>query len=77
MTNYREPIRPINIVYAFETMDERLTRRQIAERLDRKPAPHLNNMIDSLVTEGYLNREVVTLPNGVDMFVYSRIVPLE
>lgn len=77
MTDYRTPITQTDIVFAFADEREQLTRRQIAERLNRKPHGALNNKIDSLVDEGYLERTVTTLPNGVGMYLYRRTFPLQ
>jgi len=77
MTTYRRPITPTDIIFAFPNETERMTRRQIAEAVGRKPHDRLNRMIDSLVDEGYLKREVDKMPNGVDVFLYHRPFPLD
>ncbi len=48
-----------------------LTRTQIAAALNRKKSPHLIRIIDELVKEKILVREVVTFHNHVQGYTYA------
>ena len=48
-----------------------LTRTQIATALEREKTPHLIDLIEELVDEGYLVRHVKVFGNGVEGYIYS------
>ena len=66
----REETRTI-IIEAVASSPRPLTRTQIADALDRRKTPHLNTLIDELVDEGILNREVRVFHNGVKGYTYT------
>ncbi|MGB7339091.1 MAG: hypothetical protein WBC91_09390 [Phototrophicaceae bacterium] len=47
-----------------------LTRTQIARALNRTKTPHLIDLIEGLVADGYLIRRVRLFGNGVEGYVY-------
>ncbi|MEL6405646.1 MAG: hypothetical protein AAFN11_19995 [Chloroflexota bacterium] len=47
-----------------------LTRTQIARALERTKTPHLIELIESLVDEGYLQRHIKIFGNGVEGYLY-------
>lgn len=47
-----------------------LTRRQIAIAMHRAKTPAVNARCESLVQRGVLAKQLVKLPNGVDMITY-------
>lgn len=47
-----------------------LTRTQIARFLGRTKTPHLIQLIDELVDDGYLIRDIKHFANGVQGYVY-------
>src|SRR5260370_1199453 len=47
-----------------------LTRRQIATAMHRVKAPAVNNRCENLVARGVLFKQLIKLPNGVDMITY-------
>jgi predicted transcriptional regulator len=48
-----------------------LSRREIAEALGRAKSPHILNMIESLVEQGYFVRTITTRHNGVQGYAYT------
>jgi len=48
-----------------------LTRRDITDALGRAKSPHLLELIETLVDEGWLERSVVAYHNGVQGYVYT------
>lgn len=61
-----------DILLCFMSDEEWLTRAQIAERLFRSKSPALITMIEALVDEGELERNVDQFSNGAQMFWYRR-----
>ena len=59
------------IIDAVASSPRPLTRTQIADALDRRKTPHLNTLIDELVDEGVLTREVRVFHNGVKGYTYT------
>jgi predicted transcriptional regulator len=59
------------ILRAIWETENGMTRTEIARAIDRKKSPHLNNIIDGLVSDGILSRRVVTFHNGVEGYEYS------
>ena len=47
-----------------------LTRTQIANVLNRTKTPHLINLIEGLVDDGYLIRQIKIFGNGVEGYIY-------
>lgn len=47
-----------------------LTRTQIARTLNRTKTPHLIDLIEELVEDGYLQRQIKTFGNGVEGYLY-------
>ena len=66
----REETRAI-IIEAVASSPRPLTRTQIADALDRRKTPHLTTMIDELVDEGVLIRDVRVFRNGVKGYTYK------
>jgi len=61
------------ILQALSDTTTGLTRTQIANALDREKTPHLINLIEELVDEGYLVRHVKIFGNGVQGYVYQLV----
>lgn len=61
----------ILIVEAIHQHQGPMTRTQIARALDRTKTPHLIELIEELVDEGYLQRYVKIFGNGVEGYVYA------
>ena len=59
------------ILQTIAHADAPLTRKQIVTALGRAKSPHLLDLIESLVEEGYLERTVYTLHNGVQGYAYK------
>jgi len=59
------------ILEALAQADDPLTRTEIARALHRRKSPHLIAMIDELVDDGLIVRDVVTFHNGVQGYVYA------
>ena len=59
------------ILQAITTANSGLTRTQIANLLERTKTPHLIDLIEELVEEGYLVRHVKVFGNGVEGYIYS------
>jgi len=59
------------IIDCLTEYDTPLTRTQIARHLKRRKTPHLITIIDDLVADGYLMRDVITFNNGVQGYVYA------
>lgn len=59
------------ILQAITEANSGLTRTQIADALERTKTPHLIDLIEELVDEGYLTRHVKLFGNGVEGYVYS------
>lgn len=70
--NFDKPVNPAEIYALFEHPETVLTRRQIAARIGRSKSPTLIAAINLLVNEGLLIVSAYRLPNGVDMYQYSR-----
>ena len=47
-----------------------LTRTQIARALNRAKTPHLIDLIEGLVEDGYLQRQIKIYGNGVEGYLY-------
>ncbi|MDQ7028026.1 MAG: hypothetical protein Q9P44_20990 [Anaerolineae bacterium] len=58
------------ILQVLANADSGLTRTQIAEALGRSKTPHLIDLIEELVDEGYLTRRVKLFGNGVEGYIY-------
>ncbi len=54
-----------------------LTRRQIAQAMHRAKTPAVNARCENLVQRGILHKQLVKLPNGVDMITYQPVYQLE
>ena len=59
------------IIQAVSDANSGLTRTQIANVLERTKTPHLIDLIEELVEEGYLMRHVKVFGNGVEGYIYS------
>jgi len=68
--NFDEPLTDREVMLAFEE-GRTMTRRNIAEKLRRSKSPTLVSRMNRLAQEGYLKVEFYTLPNGVDMWLYT------
>ena len=58
------------ILQAIHASPQGLTRSQIARALGRRKTPHLITLIDEMVASDLLRREVITLHNGVQGYLY-------
>lgn len=58
------------ILEAVASARSGLTRAQIARAIGRRKTPHLIELIDQMVVDGLLWREVITLHNGVQGYRY-------
>lgn len=58
------------IVAAVAAAPDGLTRSQIAAALARTKTPHLIDLIESLVDQGILLRQVKVFGNGVEGYLY-------
>jgi len=58
------------ILMAIDNNPGGLTRTQIARALNRTKTPHLIELIESLVKEGYVQRQVKIFGNGVEGYIY-------
>ena len=58
------------ILDALEAAPAGLTRTQICETIQRRKTPHLIEIIEALVNEGYLTRYVKVFGNGVEGYLY-------
>lgn len=61
------------IMKAVQAHSGAMTRTQIARALDRTKTPHLIDMIEELVDEGFLVRYVKIFGNGVEGYVYALV----
>jgi hypothetical protein len=59
------------ILKAVNEAQSGLTRTQIANVIERTKTPHLIDLIEELVEEGYLVRHVKVFGNGVEGYIYS------
>jgi hypothetical protein len=59
------------ILKAVTEAQSGLTRTQIANVIERTKTPHLIDLIEELVEEGYLVRHVKVFGNGVEGYIYS------
>ncbi len=59
------------ILMAVENSPGGLTRTQIARALERTKTPHLIDLIENLVEQGYLKRQVKIFGNGVEGYIYT------
>jgi hypothetical protein len=59
------------IIQAVTQANSGLTRTQIANVIERTKTPHLIDLIEELVEEGYLVRHVKVFGNGVEGYIYS------
>ena len=59
------------ILESITAANSGLTRTQIANVLERTKTPHLIDLIEELVEEGYLVRHVKVFGNGVEGYIYS------
>lgn len=60
-----------NLIVEAIADSDGLTRTQIATALNRTKTPHLINMIEGLVDNGYLVRHVKIFGNGVQGYIYT------
>lgn len=67
--NFDQPLSPETVLCAAPR-EGRFTRRMIARELRRAKTPTLYQALNHLVQLNYLEVEMVTLPNGVDMYTY-------
>lgn len=51
--------------------------RMIASKLGRRKNNSLYKLLETMTTEGYIERKFRTLPNGVDMLLYRALTPQE
>ena len=58
------------IMQTIENHPSGLTRTQIAKAIERTKTPHLIKLIESLVDEGYIQRQVKVFGNGVEGYLY-------
>lgn len=58
------------IVDAVAAAPAGLTRTQIARAIERTKTPHLIDLIESLVDDGYLQRHIKIFGNGVEGYLY-------
>lgn len=70
MWNFDQPLTDDEVLACFGA-GERLTRRQVALKLRRAKSPTLVTRLNALAQAGFLRVEFMTLPNGVDMWIYS------
>ncbi len=72
MQDHRPRDETLNLILtAIADYDEGgMTRTQIARALQRAKTPHLIDLIESLVNDGYLARRVKIFGNGVEGYVY-------
>jgi len=70
MWNFDQPLSDGEVLMAFAG-EQLMTRREVAVKLRRSKSPTLVSRLNRLAQEGLLLREFYTLPNGVDMHVYS------
>lgn len=59
------------ILMAVKSTPAGLTRTEIARALKRTKTPHLIDLIESLVEQDYLKREVKIFDNGVEGYIYT------
>lgn len=69
---YARKLEDSDVLLAFQTLEEWLSRKQIAERVWRKVTPDFRARLERLVGEGKLTRTVKDLPNGRKMFWYKK-----
>jgi len=69
---YQQPTTDKDVLESFWNPEEFLTRRQIAERVGRKPHKALNDRIERLCNEGKIERYQESLPNGRPQFWYKK-----
>lgn len=70
MWNFDQPLSDGEVLLAF-IGEQLMTRREVAQKLRRAKSPTLVSRMNRLASEGLLHVEFYTLPNGVDMWVYS------
>ncbi|GAB5490895.1 MAG: hypothetical protein Phog2KO_11100 [Phototrophicaceae bacterium] len=58
------------ILQIIEKHPSGLTRTQIATAIERTKTPHLIKLIESLVDDGYVQRQVKIFGNGVEGYLY-------
>ena len=58
------------ILEAIASTPTGLTRTQIANAIRRSKTPHLITLIEQLVEEGLLKREIKVFNNGVEGYIY-------
>jgi len=68
--NFDKPISPYDVLVAMPR-EGRVTRRTIAKEMHRAKSPTLVNAINAMVERSWVTVELVTLPNGVDMYTYE------
>lgn len=69
---YSAPTSDEDILRCFQSWDEWLTRKQIAERVFRRKTPLLTARIERMVADGLLDRLEKTMPNNVVVYWYRR-----
>lgn len=71
---FQSPTTLNDLLNAFESNDEWLSRAQICGRVFRRVTPRLIDMIEELATCGELVKSTEPLPNGYKKFWYRRAV---
>jgi len=77
MFGFDQPITRDEVLDLFHKYPGKYTRRMIAVALGRAKSPSLIAMLHTLCDEGVLTWEYYTLPNHVDMYLYSLKAPLD
>jgi len=70
--SFDQPVTDENVLDAFANTTEWLTRKMVAERVDRVKSPTFTARLESLADRGCLEKNFHRLPNGVDMVIYRR-----
>lgn len=72
---FDQPVTDGDVLTVFGSQEEWLSRKAIADRLQRRKTPSLIARIENLTEAGYLQKDRIPLPNGVDMLVYRLAIP--
>jgi len=70
LLGFDQPLTDAEILRAFAP-GEFFTRKMLAEKLGRSKSPTLVTRINRMAQEGLYSVQTHTLPNGVDMWIYS------
>jgi len=68
--NFDKPLSDEEILWVFQ-QGTPMTRKDVADKLRRAKSPTLITRLNKLAHEGFLHVEFFTLPNRVDMWVYT------